>query len=69
MNDYSGLETSNEIILALEERYSGKACDEGSESNCEWADPSDMSGIIARAWDLAEPETNKLFWGVESFEK
>lgn len=67
--EYSGLETSDEIIEALEERYGGRVCDEGSEAYLEWADPEDLDGILKRSWELAAPGTDKLFWGVESFSR
>lgn len=68
-HEYSGLETSNEILQALEERYDGLVCDPKSEAYAEWADPSDMLGIVARAWEIADWETKKIFWGCESFNR
>ena len=65
--EYQGLETSDEIIQSLEEKYEGRVCEEGSEAYQEWYDPENLNDILKRAWEIAKPEIDKLFWGMKSF--
>jgi len=44
-NDYAGLETSNEIIAAIEYLGKGRACDSNSESYRIWSNPT-MSELV-----------------------
>ena len=68
-NEYSGIETSDSIITAIEEKYNGRACDEGSDAWLEWSDPKNINEIVLRAWEIEFQNDNEkeLFWGVENF--
>lgn len=58
-------ETSNEIAAAIFE-----LAPEGDESRM-WAEPTaaESAAVITRAWNLADPETDCLYWGVETIRR
>ena len=58
-------ETSNEIAAAIFEIAA-----EGDENRM-WTDPTDdeAARVIARAWELADSDTDHLNWGCETIRR
>lgn len=67
INVYSDMfQTSNEIIAAIFERAASSR-----DVTRLWESPTktEMSGISARAWQIADNETNILHWGNHSIKR
>lgn len=73
---YDGFNSSDEILAAIEEIAGAKLTPSRSVSDFDdepapsaadllWQDatPEQMDRIISRAWELADPETEELYWG------
>ena len=58
-------ETSDAVALAIFEF----AANLDGDPERLWREPTtaEQEGVIARAWQLAEPETTALHWGNETF--
>lgn len=61
--DASSRETSIEIMAAIAERASDYA-----ELQSIWENGTYLDEIVARAWELADDDTDTLYWGYESFD-
>ena len=62
--DAASRETSIEIMEAIAERASDVA-----EFKSIWENGTNQDAILARAWELADDDTDTLYWGCESFDR
>ena len=62
--DASSRETSVEIMYAIAE-----AADDTVALESIWENGTNQGAILARAWEIADDDTEQLFWGCESFER
>ena len=65
---YSSFETAPEILQAIETAYASSILDRDKLTAFgAWEHPSDFerAAIIDWAFELAEPETNRLAWGCD----
>lgn len=61
--EYSRYDSSPEILQAIHEAVNG----DPSAFDAVWDDPEELDTILTRAWELADDETDRLFWGWETF--
>ena len=62
--DAASRETSVEIMESIAELASDYA-----ELQSIWDNGTHLDEIVARAWELADDDTETLYWGCESFER
>ena len=62
--DAANRETSVEIMYAIAEAAGDTVALESI-----WENGTYIDEIVARAWELADDDTEQLFWGCESFER
>lgn len=63
--EYEGFRTSNEILMAIEQITMDDLLKPNSTAYQAWADPEphQYHEIYVRAWELADKDTDELFWG------
>ena len=61
--EYSGLETSPEILYAIESLFSGSVLDEDSPAYAEWRDGYNDEQVLELAWSVADSDRDEIYWG------